>query len=394
MESLIPNKKNDDNQPGNQSTGAFDGDDLNQNDSSGQIAAVPPADNPEELLAPPAEELLLPVGEADVSNTPAPAILETDKVGGFNVASKMEEIGFSAPDKSQDSPSQSQSKSSYKHRHFHDAVFHIEADKIKPNPHQPRKTFDEESLKELADSIRELGIIQPLVVSKTEKETETGADVEYQLIAGERRLMAAKMLGLERVPVVIRRFSQKSEQLEMAIVENLQRLDLNPIEVARAYAKLQDEFNLTQREVAVRVGKSREVVANTLRLLHLPTEIQEAVAADKINESQARLLLSVDDPIEQQSLFSEIVSKNLSVREIRSRLGRQKAKEAPAEEIELAADPETLHLQEKLAGVLGTKVKISKGYPPAGGGGKIVISFFSPEELYGIVHKINPSDLE
>jgi len=166
-----------------------------------------------------------------------------------------------------------------------DAIFHIEIDKISPNPYQPRKDFDEESLKELAASIRELGIIQPLIVSKIEKETSTGATVEYQLIAGERRLKAAKIAGLERVPVIVKRINQAAERMEMAIVENIQREDLNPVETARAYARLSDEFGLTQREIAVKLGKSRETIANTLRLLNLPTEIQDSVAEGKINES-------------------------------------------------------------------------------------------------------------
>lgn len=396
LESLIPNKKQDDSAgltTGDSSGGQAAGEPA-INQANQNVTPVQPADDllntPELESGYPEGEKLLPPAEKEenLQNDAPPAVIETDSVGGFNVASKLKEISL---EKSRPVEQTRPEKRGSKSHHFHDAVFHIEVDKIKSNPHQPRKTFDEESLKELADSIRELGIIQPLVVSKIEKETETGTDVEYQLIAGERRLMAAKMLGLERVPAVVRRFNQKSEQLEMAIVENLQRLDLNPIEVARAYAKLQDEFGLTQREVAVRVGKSREVVANTLRLLHLPTEIQEAVAADKLNESQARLLLSIDDPAQQQNLFNEIVSKNLSVREIRSRLGRPKIKgESDAEEADSPADPETIHLQEKLSGALGTKVKISKSKD----GGKIVISFFSPEELYGIVHKINPNDEE
>ncbi len=175
-------------------------------------------------------------------------------------------------------------------------IFHLEVEKIKPNPHQPRREFDEELLKDLAASIREFGLLQPIVVSKIEKETDTGTQVEYQLIAGERRLRAAKILGLERVPAIIRSIMKDTEKLEMAIVENLQRENLNAIETARAYAKLQDEFGLTQREVAARLGKSRETIANTLRLLSLPSEIKEAVAKNKINESQARLLLTIEEP--------------------------------------------------------------------------------------------------
>src|SRR3989344_2436305 len=146
-------------------------------------------------------------------------------------------------------------------------IFHIEVEKIKPNPHQPRKHFDETALRELSASIAEHGILQPLVVSKIETVTERGRDVEYQLIAGERRLLASKMLGLPRVPVIVKHTNEEREKLELAVVENLQRANLDPIETARAYAKLQDHFGLTQREVAVRLGKSREVVANAMRLL-------------------------------------------------------------------------------------------------------------------------------
>jgi len=277
-----------------------------------------------------------------------------------------------------------------------EAVFHIEVDKIRPNPHQPRRNFDEEGLKELAASIREFGILQPLVVSKIEKETDFGTEVEYQLIAGERRLMAAKMLGLERVPAIIRSISQKSEQLAMAIIENLQRANLNPIETARAYAKLQDEFGLTQREIATKIGKSRETVANTLRLLNLPSEIQEALAKNQINESQARLLLVIEDPHQQQNLFKELLANNLSVRELRQRIRKTQFAEVRPPEIDdnirrsnlQNIDPEIVNLQEKLTELLGAKVKIE----PAEKGGKIIITFYSPEEIQGIINKLTMAD--
>ena len=265
-----------------------------------------------------------------------------------------------------------------------DAIFHIEIDKISPNPYQPRKDFDEESLKELAASIRELGIIQPLIVSKIEKETSTGATVEYQLIAGERRLKAAKIAGLERVPVIVKRINQAAERMEMAIVENIQREDLNPVETARAYARLSDEFGLTQREIAVKLGKSRETIANTLRLLNLPTEIQDSVAEGKINESQARLLLAINDLSKQKDIFHDILKNNLSVRELKNRI--RKTVEHPLEnDVEKQIDPEVHHFQERLEELLGAPVKIEKNKE----GGKIIISFFSSEEIKGIIGKIN-----
>jgi len=270
-----------------------------------------------------------------------------------------------------------------------EAIFYIETDKIKPNPHQPRRDFNEESLKELAASIREFGILQPLVISKIEKEVEFGTKVEYQLIAGERRLMAAKMLGWERVPAIIKNISKKSEQLAMAIIENLQRTDLNPIETARAYAKLQDEFGLTQREIAAKIGKSRETIANTLRLLNLASEIQEAVAKNQINESQARLLLIIEDLTQQQNLFKELLANNLSVRELRNRIKKTDSQKSMVNNQQSTiVDPEILNLQEKLTELLGAKVKIE----PAEKGGKIIITFYSPEEIQGIIEKLTTSN--
>src|SRR3989344_626061 len=174
-------------------------------------------------------------------------------------------------------------------------VFLIEADKIKPNPHQPRRDFEEQPLKELASSIREFGVLQPIVVTKFEQDTDSGTAVWYELIAGERRLLASKMAGLERIPAIVRKIQTDKERLEMATIEKWQRADLSPIEEARAYAKLQDKFGLTQREISSRIGKSREVVANSVRLLNLPNNIQESVSKGEISGSQARLLLGIAD---------------------------------------------------------------------------------------------------
>ncbi len=258
-----------------------------------------------------------------------------------------------------------------------EAIFLIELDKIKPNPHQPRRNFGEESIKELAASIQEFGILQPLLVSKIEEETENGTKVSYQLIAGERRFLAAKMLGLERVPAIIKKIDQEANRLEMAIIENLQRTDLNPLEAARAFAKLQDEFNLTQREISQRVGKSREAIANTVRLLNLPSNIQEALAQNKINESQARALLAVNDLNQQQIVFQELLSNNLSVRDLREKIKTEESGSRPP-------DPEKVFLENQLEEALGAKVNISKNQNK----GKIIIKFFSPEELDAIIKKI------
>lgn len=271
-------------------------------------------------------------------------------------------------------------------------VFLIETERISPNPFQPRKIFDEQSIRELASSIREFGILQPLVVRKVEEEAETGTRVRYELIAGERRLRAAQYLGLERVPAVVKSVDLERTRLEMAIVENVQRANLNSIESARAYARLQDEFHLTQREIASRIGKSREVVANTLRLLNLPTEMQEAVAKGELSESQARLLLSVEDPTFQKQLFEESVKNQLSVRDLRAKIEAKKLEQKPASkeagqskaEDELVIDPEAISMQRELEDFLGAPVKLEK----SGTVGKILIQFYSPEELRGLVQKM------
>ena len=252
-----------------------------------------------------------------------------------------------------------------------ESVFLIEVEKIKPNPYQPRHEFDEEALQELAQSIREFGIIQPLTVSKVMKEAETGADVEYQLIAGERRLRAAKIAGLERVPAIVKQMDTGRIKLEVALIENIQRSNLNPLESAKAYARLQDEFGLTQREIAARVGKSREAVANTLRLLSLPSQIQDAIAQSKLSESQGRALLAMQDPNEQIRMFEELMRKKTSVREMKEKsLERE--------------DPRQKYWENQLEEKIGAPVKIRK----QGVGGTIGIHYYSNEELQGILERL------
>ena len=283
-----------------------------------------------------------------------------------------------------------------------ESIFQIEIEKITANPFQPRKEFDPIALNELASSIREFGILQPLIVSKVEKETDRGTDVQYQLIAGERRWQAAKILGLQRVPAIVRLVPQEKEKLEMAIIENVQRGNLNPMESARAYAKLQDTFGLTQREVAARVGKSRETVANLLRLLNLPSEIQNALSKNQVSESQARLLLAVSDKRQQNQLFNDITRNNLSVRELKNRIARINRKESePIAKLVVADtelqqelskpkinDPELVGIQYTLEEALGTKVKVEKN----GRTGQINIAFNSPEDLQILVKKLLEKD--
>lgn len=289
-----------------------------------------------------------------------------------------------------------------------ESIFQIEVEKITANPFQPRKEFDPIALQELASSIREFGILQPLLVSKVEKETDRGTDVQYQLIAGERRWQAAKILGLQRVPAIIRAVPQEKEKLEMAIIENVQRENLNSMESARAYSKLQDMFGLTQREIAARVGKSRETVANLLRLLNLPSHIQEALSKNQVSESQARLLLAVSDTSQQDQLFNDITRNNLSVRELKNRIANinrkpsnstllaPKALSAVSGNVELLGklselpnptpitDPELIGIQYTLEEALGTKVKVEKN----GRTGQINITFSSPEDLQFLINKL------
>ena len=265
-------------------------------------------------------------------------------------------------------------------------VFLIEVNKITPNPYQPRRNFDEEELKNLANSIREFGILQPLVVTKIVEEAEGAINVRYQLIAGERRHRAAQLVGMERVPAIIKNVALDKERLEMAIVENVQRANLNPIESARAYNRLADEFKLTQREIAQRIGKSREVIANTMRLLNLPTNIQDSLSAGKIGESQARMLLTLDDPGQIQGLFEEILRSNLSVREVKNKIDYLKSAKRqegdPATGV--GADPEAVSIGQQLEEALGMSVTVEK----KGQQGTIRISFSSPEELYAVLQKM------
>lgn len=268
-----------------------------------------------------------------------------------------------------------------------EAVFQIEIDRIVANPNQPRRHFDDEALRDLAASIREFGILQPIVVRKLELETDNGTNVQYEIIAGERRWRASKLVGLPRVPAIIRQVDVKRESLELAIIENLQREQLNPVEMARAYARLQDEFGMTQREVATRLGKSREVVANTLRLLDLSSEVQTAIEDGRISESHGRLLLGVTDPALQQSLFKDLLERQLTTRELRERVSgaARGGRKAPrAERLPEQLTPELAALQDKLSAELGAPVKIQT----SGGVGKITISFYSPEELSAILEHL------
>jgi len=268
-------------------------------------------------------------------------------------------------------------------RFYNDSIFYIEVDKVKPNPYQPRREFSEEKLTELGDSIRQYGVLQPVVVTRKEFEKEDGGlGVEYELIAGERRLRASKIAGLAQIPAVIRSNEDDDKmKLELAIIENLQREDLNPVDRAMAFKKLVDEFGFKHTEIAKKVGKSREYVSNSIRVLMLPQEIIGALTAGNITEGHTRpLLMLIDRPEEQMTLYREITMKRLTVREaeaISRRVAYDKVRKKNA-----VIDPEIVEIEEKLTNVLGTRVQIDKKDV----GGKVTIDFFSNEDLRKILN--------
>ena len=269
--------------------------------------------------------------------------------------------------------------------YVNNAIFWVEVEKISPNPYQPRREFDEIALKSLAESIRMYGVLQPLVVTRKEIfHEEGGMKVEYELISGERRLRASRLAGLSQVPVLIRSGEEGAkEKLEMAIIENLQREDINAVERAQAFNRLIKEFKMKQADVATKVGKSREYVANTLRILALPEEMITALGEGKISEGHTRpLLMLVDKPEEQIVLFKEIMAKKLSVREAES-LSRRVATDRIRNK-EKYLDPVIIEMEKSFTETLGTRVRIEKGKE----GGKVTIDFFSPDDLRALLERL------
>lgn len=257
-------------------------------------------------------------------------------------------------------------------------VSDIRINAIKPNPFQPRKDFDEEKIKELALSIKEHGLIQPIVV-------RTRGDF-YELIAGERRWRALQMLGRQTIPAIIKEYSD-GQMLEVALIENLQREDLNPIEEASAYKKLMEEFELTQEELSNRIGKSRSVIANSIRLLNLPAEVQGMLEAGSITTGHGRTLVSLENEALQIKLAEKIAGEHLNVRDtekIVKRLltGTRTIQKRNIEKEE--RDILLLDIEDRLKQILGTKVKITKGRNK----GKIVIEYYSGDELERIIETI------
>lgn len=269
---------------------------------------------------------------------------------------------------------------------FENSVFWIDVDKIKPNPFQPRREFDEAQLKSLSDSIRQYGVLQALVVTRKEIEKpDGGLATEYELIAGERRLRAAKLAGVSQVPALIK-VGEESDlmKLELAIIENVQREDLNAVDRARAFDRLVKEFNFKHGQIAEKVGKSREYVTNSLRLLQLPEEILTALSQGKISEGHARPLgMLAGRADEQMVLFKEIIYKKLTVREAEA-ISRKIAIDKVRKR-EYMPDPELLDLEERFQESLGTRVHIERKET----GGKLSIDFFSNDDLKTILELLN-----
>jgi len=260
----------------------------------------------------------------------------------------------------------------------------IDIRSIRLNPRQPRKMFDKDKLDELADSIREHGVIEPVIVRPTD-------DGAYELVAGERRFRATVLAGLQSIPAVVRIVDDR-QSLELALIENLQREDISPLECAEAYRRLMDEFGLTQEQIAERVGKNRSTIANTLRLLNLPPEILESLSKGEITEGHARALLSVNDREKQLNFWRKVVSQGLSVRET-ERLSRtpKASRTSKTSSVSRATgrqrhtDPYLADVEDKLRRFLGTKVSITRNDANAG---KIEIEFYDDDDLMRILDLI------
>ncbi|MFA5118744.1 MAG: ParB/RepB/Spo0J family partition protein [Candidatus Omnitrophota bacterium] len=248
-------------------------------------------------------------------------------------------------------------------------------EKIKPNPYQPREDFEPQSLEELTQSIREKGVIQPILVRQSGE--------QYELIAGERRFRAATALKLKEIPVIIKNVDDR-DSLELSLIENIQRQNLNPVEEARAYHYLIEKYQLTQDEVSDVLGKSRATVANVLRLLKLPMEIQDEIKKGRISFAHGRALLEVEDINKQRRLVQEIIAKSLSVRELESLIKTNRSRKTrplPAAQI---GDPYVVALEERLQQFLATKIRITRKKKR----GHILIEFYSQEDLERIIHTI------
>jgi len=248
-------------------------------------------------------------------------------------------------------------------------------DEVKPNPLQPRENFDASAMEELIQSVREKGVIQPVLVRRQ------GSN--YEIIAGERRYRAAKSLNLKEIPVIVKNVEDR-DSLEISLIENIQRQELNAIEEARAYQYLINKFNVTQEELSDILGKSRASVSNTLRLLNLPKEIQDEIKKNRISFAHGRALLEVEDPNLQRRIAQEVISRSLSVRELESLLKTRRFRTAKRKIPQAHREPYVQVLEEALQHVLATKVRINKQKKR----GSILIEFYSQQDLERIVEKI------
>lgn len=255
-------------------------------------------------------------------------------------------------------------------------VKEVSVSEIRPNPYQPRKEFEQSAIDELAHSIREHGIIQPLIVRKSIK--------GFELVAGERRLRAAKLAGLKQVPVVVKAYTDQ-QLMEIALIENLQRENLNPLEEAEAYEKLIAHHEYTQEQLAQRIGKSRPHVANMLRLLQLPESIRKLVAATELTMGHARALLSVSDENMQMQLAKDVVEKGLNVRQLEELVKQLNVSRETKKKKSAKNEPILIEMEERLRSRFGTAVKIKKGAKR----GKIEIDFYSQEDLQRIIEILN-----
>ncbi len=265
----------------------------------------------------------------------------------------------------------------------------VELGRIEPNPRQPRRQMDEQQLAELADSIREHGLLQPLVVTRID--SPDGGPPRYRLVAGERRWQAGKIAGLVRAPVVVRDVTPR-ELLELALVENVQRADLNAVEEANAYRQLAEEFGMTQEQIGRRVGKSRFAVANTLRLLHLPAAVQQAVIDGQISEGHARAILGLPDAETQRQLAHQVIEQDLSVRQTEELVRRQQP--APPPTPDSAGPPagrpgrpvatDVLEIEDRFREALGTKVSLTRTKR----GGRLTIFYYDEEQLQAIYDRM------
>lgn len=256
-------------------------------------------------------------------------------------------------------------------------VMQVSVEQVKPNPRQPRTHFDSSALADLAASIREHGVIQPLIVSQNE------SGMGYTLIAGERRLQASKLAGLTEVPVIVRQTTDQ-EKLELALIENIQRADLNPLEEANAYQQLSDEFHLSHEEIAQRVGKSRVAVTNTLRLLKLSAPIQQALVDGRISEGHARALLALTTPQSQSAALQTVINQSLTVRQTEE-LVRKLGGEKPASLPKPGPAPDVLALEERLRTTLGTEISLKTG---KNGKSALTLYFYSEEELNALLERL------